>query len=298
MIFILYHGSGCTDGAGAKYAALKKFGDEATYIPVQYNQPLPKALTRLSAEELKEAEVYILDFSYDRDTLVELNEQVKKLVVLDHHKTAEEALGGLDFAIFDMDKSGAVLAWEYFHSPVPVPRLLLHVQDRDLWKFEMKHTKEINILIGLDRDNMNHWEMLNNTIQAYLVNEPSTYNTLIDSVPGILQYIESQVRTTLRKVKVFQIGDYRVGVANVVNNISEVGHAICNDEKLNVDYSMTYFITPDSRVVFSFRSKSGSNIDVSRIASAIPNGGGHFHVAGATAGLDFLIDLLSQPLAD
>lgn len=297
MIFVLYHAS-CSDGAGAKYAAWKKYGDEATYIPVQYNQPLPKALTSLSAEELKEAEVYILDFSYDRDTLVELNEQVKKLIVLDHHKTAKEVLEGLDFAIFDMDKSGAVLAWEFFHPIAPVPRLLLHVQDRDLWQFKLEHTKEIHVLIGLDRDNMDHWEMLNDAIQASLMNEPAEYNALIESASGILQYIESQVLTTLRKVKVFQIGDYRVGVANVVNNISEVGHAICNDENLNVDYSMTYFITPDARVVFSFRSKEGSGVDVSRIASAIKGGGGHPHSAGASTGLDFLIDLLSQPLAD
>jgi len=33
------------------------------------------------------------------------------VVVLDHHQTAQKALEGLNFAHFDMTKSGAVLAW-------------------------------------------------------------------------------------------------------------------------------------------------------------------------------------------
>lgn len=54
---------------------------------------------------------------------------------------------GLDFAHFDMTKSGAVLTWEYFHDK-SVPKLLLHIQDRDIWKWSIPGSDEI--LTALD----------------------------------------------------------------------------------------------------------------------------------------------------
>ena len=42
-IVILYHG-GCPDGFGGAYAAWKKFGDAAEYIPVQHDRVVPEGL--------------------------------------------------------------------------------------------------------------------------------------------------------------------------------------------------------------------------------------------------------------
>src|SRR5690606_18083449 len=119
-------------------------------IPVHYKEPLPKLLVDYyeNLNTRNKAEVYILDFSYNKETLLHLSHFVKKIVVLDHHITAKEDLEDLPFAFFDMDKSGAVLAWEYFRPGVPVPKLLLHVQDRDLWKFKLDNTAEI--LLGFE----------------------------------------------------------------------------------------------------------------------------------------------------
>lgn len=82
--YVLYHGN-CYDGFGAAYAAWRVFGDDATYIPVVYGQPFPP-------EVPVGATVYILDFSYPRDELIEHHGWSKKLVVLDHHATARDAL--------------------------------------------------------------------------------------------------------------------------------------------------------------------------------------------------------------
>jgi nanoRNase/pAp phosphatase (c-di-AMP/oligoRNAs hydrolase) len=64
--------------------------------------------------DVENAAVYMLDISWDRKTILDLRERAKDLLIIDHHATAEKELGGLDFAIFDMNKSGAVLTWEYF----------------------------------------------------------------------------------------------------------------------------------------------------------------------------------------
>jgi uncharacterized protein len=132
QILVLYHAN-CLDGFGAAYAAWRKFGDSADYLPVNYGEAPPK---------VKGKEVFILDFSYKRDVLLKLAEEAITLRVIDHHKTAAEDIDGLPFAKFDMEKSGCVLAWEHFHKTV-APDLLQHIQDRDLWIFNYSDTKAI-----------------------------------------------------------------------------------------------------------------------------------------------------------
>ena len=67
--------------------------------------------------------VVIVDFSYGRETLEMMAGETDRILILDHHITAEKALAGLPYAYFDMKKSGAVLAWEWAHDH-PVPWLL------------------------------------------------------------------------------------------------------------------------------------------------------------------------------
>src|SRR3989338_9515798 len=45
---ILYHAN-CPDGFGGAYAAWKKFGDSAEYIPVKHGKPIPENLTARSS---------------------------------------------------------------------------------------------------------------------------------------------------------------------------------------------------------------------------------------------------------
>ena len=130
---VLYHRN-CADGLGAAYAAFKVFGDNANYIPINYGEEPP---------EVSEKNVFILDFSFPKDKLIKMKKLANSLVVLDHHKTAYEDLKDLDFAIFDMNKSGAGLAWEYFHK-TEMPKFIKLIQDRDLWKFELDDSKFFN----------------------------------------------------------------------------------------------------------------------------------------------------------
>lgn len=150
-IVILYH-KNCLDGFGAAYAAWRFLGDSAAYIPVTYGEEPPY---------LKDKSVFILDFSYPRATILDIKRQADTLLILDHHKTAQEALSGLDYAVFDMGKSGCRLAWEYFHPSKSIPRLLELIEDRDLWKFRYEETKAVTAaLFDLWPTEFNHWDTL------------------------------------------------------------------------------------------------------------------------------------------
>lgn len=131
-ILVLYHGGGCSDGFGAAYAAWCKFKNTADYLPVNYGDSPPDVTGK---------EVYILDFSYKRDVLIAMHAQAKSLLVLDHHLSAQQDLAGLDFAIFDMNRSGCVMAWEHFIPQGLIPLGLRLIQDRDLWRFKYPQTK-------------------------------------------------------------------------------------------------------------------------------------------------------------
>lgn len=134
---VIYHAL-CSDGAGAAYAAWRKFGEGAEYRSASYGESAP------TSEEVAGRDVFILDFSYARADLERLRASAAHLRVIDHHKTAQAALGDLDCAIFDMKRSGAVLAWQHFHGFDPVPEILLYIEDRDLWHWRLPDSRAVS----------------------------------------------------------------------------------------------------------------------------------------------------------
>lgn len=137
-IVVLYH-KNCLDGLGGAYAAWKKFGDSAEYIPVYHGGPVP---------ELTDKEVYIIDFSFPGDVLPNLEAQNKKLVVLDHHEGAETLVQKVKEHVYDSNRSGTGIAWEYFHGQQPLPRTLAYIQDGDLWRHALPHAREFSAYLG------------------------------------------------------------------------------------------------------------------------------------------------------
>ncbi len=147
---IIYH-KNCDDGFGAAYAAWKRFGDDADYLPMDYADNPAQA-------PVDGREVIAADFSFTpADTMAHILPRAQSLTVLDHHLSAmhdwqahlgrsandgvlEHSEGNLR-VFFDMSKSGAYLAWEHFHPKTPVPRMIAHISDGDLWAFKLDGTK-------------------------------------------------------------------------------------------------------------------------------------------------------------
>ena len=154
---ILYHGRGCPDGFGAALAAWLFYGDRAEYKAldhgdVQSVNDLPPVQGRA---------VYILDFSFSAEVMTALDERAAKLVMLDHHKSAAEKLTGFacrcGVVHFDMNKSGARLAWEFFHPNEAVPALLQYVEDRDIWKWEFAESAGFLSALDMEPQEFARW---------------------------------------------------------------------------------------------------------------------------------------------
>lgn len=137
MIHVLFHAKSidlakntvnpCTDGLFAAWAAKRKY-PEAHVVPAMYGRPPELNLNQGDR-------VYLLDLTYPASVLEGWADRGAEVVVLDHHKSALDDLSGLSDRIlktFDMGRSGAVIAYNYFFDG-PVPLLFKYVQDRDLW---------------------------------------------------------------------------------------------------------------------------------------------------------------------
>lgn len=136
--------AGCMDGLGALLAAQMILGEGNFDIHLAtYGSPVPNVDGR---------DVYIFDFSYARDVMLSIIEKAKQVSVVDHHATAEETLKDLPcFTLFDKNRSGAVLAYDFLMSVTypdkkvyEIPQILLYIQDRDLWAWKLEFSKEIS----------------------------------------------------------------------------------------------------------------------------------------------------------
>ena len=136
---MLYHAN-CPDGFGGAWSVWLARGDAVTYCPVSHGEAPP--------EIPPDASVLMVDIAYPRDVALALRDRVRELVILDHHKSAQEELGDLDFATFDMDRSGAMMGWNYMHPGEEPPPLIGYVQDRDLWRFELPNSREVTAALG------------------------------------------------------------------------------------------------------------------------------------------------------
>lgn len=276
MIRIWYH-KNCLDGFASAWAAHKKFGPKTdlVYEACQYGDPPP--------EYRSGDTIYILDFSYPRQTLLDIRDSLGpkgKIQVLDHHKSAREDLEGLDFAFFDMDRSGAGLSWDYFFKKTYVfygeavpgrPRIIEAVQDRDLWRFQRPDTKQICTFLDAMPWAFHAWDRIEE-----LLHED---RQVVTAGQHMLDYQASLIRRITGSPRMGEIGGHPAAFVNTKVLQSESCHLLLkNHEEAQVAVAYSYDLL-DGKVVLSLRSREDGP-DVSLIAKEL-GGGGHKHAAGA-----------------
>lgn len=265
---ILYHAN-CPDGFCSAWIAHRHFGDDADYLPVQYGQEPPDVAGR---------DLYILDFSYKRPVLTKMLEQVNSLIVLDHHKTAQQDLAAPLMnpllkpcqIVFDMEKSGARLTWEYFYPHRSSPWLVDFVEDRDLWRWKLPHSKEISAAMASHPRDFYLWDRW-----AMNVNGGNATPTLLaEEGKAILRYQSQQVEAICSNAREIDLDGYKVLSVNTSVLLSEVAGKLAEDRPFGV----AWFMRKDGKQQWSLRSRD-EGVDVSEVAKR-RGGGGHRNAAG------------------
>ena len=266
---ILYHAN-CPDGFGAAWSVWRKYGWGSTgiadieYIPVQHGEVPPSLNPKFK--------VYILDFSYDYDDMVELHRRHGggNVILLDHHETAIEKVDGVPNCTIDLDHSGAYLAWRHFHPNTEVPKLIQYVQDRDLWKWELDHSKAVSMYIHAREFDFEGWDGIHEDLET-------KFDSVIGQGYAILAYQQTQVQRVASKAWTGNIGGYDVPVVNSSLFQSEIGHELL-EKHSQAPFVGIYFELDDKRI-WSLRSRK--DFSVNKVAQSL-GGGGHPQAAGFT----------------
>ncbi|MCA0850077.1 DHH family phosphoesterase [Salipiger thiooxidans] len=270
----IYHAN-CDDGFAAAYAVWKRFGDGVKFIPCQYGNDAPDVTGK---------DVLMVDFSFKKDVMQAMGEKARRIVVLDHHKSAMEELS--DFlelrtdgpltkraadamingigVCFDMDKSGCRLAWEYCFGDEPMPDWFAAVEDRDLWRFARSGTREICIAIRSLPRSFDLWDTF-------------TAEHLAHDGMAIRRYVDMIVSNICDTAFEEEIDGHTVPVASCSYDfVSETAHELLNRNP-SAPFAACIVRSYDG-VSYSLRSMD-DRMDVSEIAKK-NGGGGHRNAAG------------------
>ncbi len=308
---VIYH-SGCQDGFTGAWLFHHAF-PLAEFHPAHYGDspPLEKATGRA---------VYILDFSYKRADMVRLANAATRLVVRDHHKTAEAELMGLAEEVgrnnadtqvdivFNMGKSGGRMAWEYLDIEGLLPRdwtrkpgcrfslnnppwLVEYTEDRDLWRWKLRDSREANAALRSYPMQWAMWDSLMFMVprsDGRTFVENATWEDFCNEGRAILRVERQMIDQHLLHAREVTLGGHRILAVNATVLFSEIAGELA----IGRPFGACYFDRQDGMQQWSLRSTK-DGLDVSEVASLF-GGGGHPHAAGFEQNLLAMQEILTR----
>lgn len=258
---VLYHG-GCPDGFGGAYAAWKKFGENAEYI----------ALHRGGHEmpDVAGADLYFVDFVYEQEVMDEYVAKAKSVTALDHHEGARAITEAMPNHIFDNDRSGATIAWDFFHPGTPAPLLLKHIEDDDLFRFALPDTRPLLAYLGVNPFTFEFWDET-----AALLENPETREALFTKARAYGEYFEKLAELAVEKATLISFEGHEVMFATAhpyKPMKSLVGNMLA---KKHPPFALVVAAHPKG---FGVSIRGNGSIDVAEIARKY---GGNGHVSSA-----------------
>ena len=260
---VIYHGK-CADGFAAAWCFWDQYKDQYEYHAGVYGKEPPDVTDRL---------VFMVDFSYKRDVVEQMIKKAKSVVLIDHHKTAIADLAdlpGLNFYT-DLERSGATLAWAFLNSDKDIserPLLLGHIEDRDLWRFKLSGTREIQSFVFSHEYDFEQWDRMMKADHVELLKMTASGAAIERKHQKDVAELVSVCERRMT------IGGVNVPVASLpYTMVSDAANIMSKNEP----FAACYWDTEDSRI-FGLRSVEGG-MDVSTIALQY-GGGGHEHAAG------------------
>jgi uncharacterized protein len=309
MSVTIYYHADCLDGFGAAYAAWRKFGSTARYLPMHHGEFWEK-------EDVSARHVFILDFSFRPEVLERMASLAASVTQIDHHASALKDWGArpvkqedgahlfqhptLPLSVFfNLQKSGARLAWEYFQPASDMPRALRHIEDQDLWRFALPDTRAFCRTLRLQAFDFANWDEL---VRETSDENTARYRAMLEQGGAIERFLESEISrlaegrlpmpAQLRGEPVDALQARRHGLPTINEGelswlaikghainasavfTSELGHHLVEQHG---SFVLVWQLAADGEVKASLRSTG--DFDVAEIASRY-GGGGHRNAAG------------------
>ncbi len=273
VIHVVAYHANCSDGFTAAWAArrgLMKQGVEVCCVPLTHTDDLTVKLSGWGVGN----PLTFVDFCPKPDDLFWLGNTFGRVEILDHHVSAMKSLEGKTLplnvtVLFDMNRSGARIAWERFNDE-PAPDLVRYIEDHDLWRFALPNAKEILTVLHSAAHSFEKWD-------EFLA--MGSLEPLAVVGKALLEFQESLVERASRDAVTVEISGWRVPGVNGSLFRSELGNRLAK----GAPFSCVWYQYEPGKVGVSLRSIAGQigAVDVSEVAK-LYGGGGHKNAAGFT----------------
>lgn len=273
---VIYHAN-CIDGSMGALCAYYDF-PKAYFHPATHNKDDD------ILDNVKDKDVYFIDFCYKEDKTREICKLAKSVVFLDHHQTSlpyiEKIVGETTNckSFCSMDKSGAMLAYEYFSAAKTYhidTFLVKLVQDRDLWKWEYPETEAVTSFLytlpQFDPKIEQIWVDWHLYCTGYSIEE------LTELGNPVVKARQKNIEDGCRRAFKARMFDREIYIANATDCFSEIAGELA----LKGEFGATFHINSQGKYVYSLRVRNG-DLDISVLAEKV-GGGGHKKAAGCTS---------------
>ncbi len=262
----IYHND--TDGRASAAIVRRALGSDVAMCEMKYGDSFP-------LDEILVADhIIIVDFSLPKEDMQRLA-TYHQFTWIDHHKSAIEEMSDISDdwpGVRQTDEAACVLTWRYFFPDKPIPRAVVLIGDRDIWRWDERETGAFNeglYQLNTNPYNTKLWKPLLNNDRA-LVKEIIDRGSILREAR--LRNIQS---ATARYGFVVNFEGHRTLAVNLRGS-GDLGEHI-----RNCGYEIAYCYI-DNLVdgdLFTFVSLYSKEVDVAKIAQRF-GGGGHRGAAG------------------
>ncbi len=295
----VYHGDHCIDGFTSAWLSTVAAGqageEEPELYPLTYADGQEAALAQHIVDNYVKGKYYdtilILDISLTEAALENLTKISRaRIIMLDHHKTAfdryapdkprtkyEKVSLNLHnsrvYIALNNGMSGAGMTYAYlFPHDEGVPLLVQHVQDRDIWTFDMEHTKAVDQFLKKQEQTIENWTFINSRmchVTGYEGVVQAGKQLLASYEANVLDLAHTSTWVTLNGAKGLMVScGYEYA--------NDVGHELCRESGT---YGLTYFTSGENNELLQVSLRSEGDYDVEVIARKF-GGGGHKNASG------------------
>ena len=294
MSRICFYHKSCSDGIASSWCFQKKYPNALLIAIVPQDN-------NIDIKKLKDKKVYFVDVCTNEQNLIKIIKIAKKITIMDHHEIYQNIFDNIKTVFadehkmlkkihitFDKTRAACQIVWNtYFKDPAPL--FIDYIADRDLWKFKLPHSKDVNnAMFNLGK--INH-----RSLTELETLTPEEFRTVIKD-----EYIPfSKIKKQLDDISLsFGIKNAQPCIINtkipykgwIISNVnptlkSELGNILVN--KTLPDGSKPAFAVLYQYSIkhkewwLSFRGNGTLNL--SKLCKEIdPNGGGHPDAAGLT----------------
>jgi hypothetical protein len=256
------------DGRASGAIVRRALLQNVALVEMNYGDPVPWKDVEAASK------IVIVDFSLPLEDMKRVADG-RDLVWIDHHKTAIEKMAGVAdkwLGMRELEEAACVLTWRYYFPEIPVPKAVIFIGDRDIWRWEEEQTGAFSE--GLyNRDN----RAANDELWKPLLDDDTDLVSQIIEEGSILY--AARLKNIQRKIARFGHETNFEGYKTLVVNARGTGEMGDHINKQGYEIGYCYIDNIQEEKLTTFVTLYSKVVDVSQIASKF-GGGGHPGAAG------------------